>query len=460
MNSDEIFGVVDKIAATASKNMKIDMLKEGCRSPDFVKVLFHTYNPLITYGVDKMPERTTYGAGHFNEATWQIVSDLASRKLTGNEARDVIQVEVDRLSEPSSQLFKRILRKDLRAGFSESSCNKVVKGLIPEFPYQRCSLPKNAKLDEWDWAKGHVSQEKADGMFANVNHAANGEVSILSRQGSQFPLTHLSDLVLEVKTRLIAGTQSHGELLVMKDGLLMPRALSNGVMNSVLSGNPLGEGEVVIFKVWDSIPLEEVRPKGRYKLPYVNRIRDLTVALGLNSGSLISLIDSRVVYSLAEAYRHAGALMKQGKEGTIVKNRNAEWVDGTSKHQVKLKLEFEVDLKIVGIVDGREASKNEGRAGSFACVTSDGLLTVDVTVKNEAMRDDVDENPEKWISKIIAVIANELIEPSESNDSYSLFLPRMAETSYRADKNEADSLEQAIAIKEAAILGVALKEAA
>ena len=52
------------------------------------------------------------------------------------------------LSKESAELFWRIITKDLRAGFEASTTNKAIKGLIPTFPYMRCSLPNDMKLDE------------------------------------------------------------------------------------------------------------------------------------------------------------------------------------------------------------------------------------------------------------------------------------------------------------------------
>lgn len=463
MNSDQIFDLIEEIAATSSKNEKVALLKKGCEHKEFRDVLAATYNPLVTYGMEKMPERRDDLAGVelFDEDTHIIIDHLATRVLTGNDARDTVAAELGMLTEKSAELLRRILRKNMRAGFSESSCNKAYKGLIPEFPYQRCSLPKDAKLAEWPWeTEGAVSQEKADGMFSNVDHETGGIVRITSRQGSEFPLGQFSDLVQEIKARLQPDTQTHGELLVVKDGEILPREIGNGILNSVLNGGEFGPGETPIYKVWDSIPLSAVQPKGRYETPYRTRLRGLVISLRDNPGTLIQMIETKIVKSLSEAYQHAGELMKKGKEGTIIKHPNAHWRDGTSKEQVKLKLEFEVDLRVIAIAPGKEGTKNEGRAGALTCETDDGLLRVDVTVKNEAMRDNVDACPDDWIGRIVPVIANEIMTPGESNDLHSLFLPRMAEAAYRTDKTDADTLDKVFATKEAAILGAALKAAA
>lgn len=459
MNSDQIFDLIEQIAATSSKNEKIELLKEGCKHKEFRDALTATYNPLITYGIDDVPERREdlAGAEHFDEGTRNIIDHLANRSLTGNEARDTVAAEMGMLTPKSAELLKRIIKKDLRAGFSGSSCNKAHKGLIPEFPYMRCSLPKDAKLDEWPWGTdGALSQEKADGMFANIDHEATGAVRITSRQGSEFPLGQFAELVGEVKTRLLPGTQTHGELLVTKDGKVLPREIGNGILNSVLNGGEFGPGEVAIYKAWDSIPLTSVQPKGRYEVPYRTRLRGMIVVLRDNPGKLIQVIETKLVKSLSEAYQHAGELMRSGKEGTIIKHPNAHWRDGTSKEQVKIKLEFSVDLRVVAILPGEKDTKNEGRAGALACETSCGKLQVNVAVKNEAMRDDVDANPEEWIDSIIEVVANDIMLPSESSEFYSLFLPRMVVAGYRTDKTEADDLDRVIAAKEGAVLGTGL----
>ncbi|MDW5334816.1 DNA ligase, partial [Acinetobacter baumannii] len=82
----------------------------------------------------------------------------------------------------SGELLIRILRKDLRAGFSDATINKVVPDLIPVFPYQRCSLPSEVKLKAWPWKDGIYLQEKADGMFANGTNLEE-KFFLSSRQG-------------------------------------------------------------------------------------------------------------------------------------------------------------------------------------------------------------------------------------------------------------------------------------
>lgn len=462
MEGREIFKAIEEIAVTASKNEKEALVKKGVVDPEFCRVLDYAYNPFKTYGIRKRPDTIGDNCNNdFDAGTWELLDDLIARRLTGSAAIEAVRGELTALNADAAELLWRIIAKDLRAGFSESTCNKAKKGLIPDFPYMRCCLPKDAKLADFDWKLGVISQEKADGMFANVNVELGDLVTITSRQGTPFPIDEFPELAAELSDRFPPGVQLHGELLVHRDGEgILAREIGNGILNKVASGGSFAANDQPIYMVWDMIPLTAVVTKGKHDEPYVKRLSKIIAALKSAPGSTVKLIETKVFHSLSEAYGHAGELMRKGKEGTVIKNPHATWKDGTSKEQVKLKLEFNVDLKIVAIMPGTPGTKTEGRAGAFACESSCGGLKTNVTVKNEAMRDAVDADPSDWVGRVIDVIANDIMKPSESNELHSLFLPRMAEAGYRTDKTNADDLDRIFAQKEAAVLGKSLKEAA
>lgn len=448
--ANSVFAAIEKIAATSSKLEKDALIKQaGTSSPMFIKVCKAAYDPFITYGVAKMPERPVDAAPGTNTLDepmwWELLDNLASRKLSGDAARQAIIKALVFLDEPSRQLFTRIIRKDLRAGFSEGSINRVFKGTIPEFPYMRCSLPDKSNMDKWNWENGVISQEKADGMFANVNVDSTGFIWLTSRQGSPIPLDKLPWLKLAIERTLTPGTQSHGELTVRRDGKVLPREEGNGMLNSVIQGGELDEGCLIRLDLWDQIPLSAVQPRGKWELGYSQRLKGLLECMKKDIDPVlkeyIGVIPTRIVRSHADAISHYQELLRKGKEGTICKALNAIWRDGTSKDQVKLKLEVDIDLKVKRIIEGTPGTKNEGRPGSLECVTSCGKLLVNVTVKNEAMREDIEKDPAKWEDSIMVVRSNSIMPPSESNELYSLFLPRFVEAQARLDKTVADDIE-------------------
>lgn len=461
MKSTQIFHAIEEIAATSSKNDKLARVKQYAQDEQFRRVLEYAYNPFKIYGIASIPSRSApESAGWFSDHTWQLLDDLISRKLTGGAARAAVEAHINFLGEQSSELFRRILKKDLRAGFSESTINKAIPKLLPSFPYMRCSLPKDVDLSKFDWKTGVISQEKADGMFANINHYDDGYVAITSRQGSRFPSEQFLNLIAEVQRRLLRGSQYHGELLVDRDNYLLPREQSNGVLNSVLKGGKFENGEFPVYQVWDAIPLEYVKEKGKYLDPYRVRLARVISPLRNNKGDFISIIPTRICRSLEEAYKHYGELLAKGKEGTIIKDPRAIWRDGTSREMCKLKLEVDVDLIAVMLLPGE--GKNESTFGSVLCQTSDGLLEVAVSGFTDFQREEIYRDwPTFYSGMTMTVKANSVMKPSKEGDKHSLFLPRFVEFRSPSDKVGADSLQQVIDQFESAVKGeVATKKAA
>lgn len=460
ITSDTVFKMIEQIADIPSKNDKVRLVSLFGKNDQFKLVLEYALNPLKPFNIRPADPVLTsnfmLGGAVFDETTWKLLDDLAARNITGNAARDAVDAEFARLTPESANLLWRIINKDLRAHFSESTVNKAFPGMIPDIPYMRCCLPKDAKMSNFSWKEGVYSQEKADGMFANVDHNMDGSVRITSRSGSEFPMDQFAALAAEVKQYLTIGHQNHGELLVRKAGVILDREIGNGILNSVLQGGAFADDEGPLFLVWDQVPLTHIVPKGKYTVPYRTRFASLSKqleSLALSSdGHHLFLIETRIVHSMAEAYKHYGEMLAAGKEGTIIKDGEAPWRDGTSKQQVKLKLEAECDLVIVGFTEGN--GKNKATFGSIRGQTCDGLLEVGVSgfkdkkQKGIPTRSEINDMREELMGSIMTVKFNDIMYPSEDGKLYSLFLPRWAE--FRRDKTTADSLERVIEQLEAA----------
>jgi DNA ligase-1 len=438
MNSNAIHAAIGEIASTSSKLEKEALVKKYLLDNEFKRVCIAAYDPLTTYGIEQVPAWDKHGSSHFGASTWELLDGLAARSITGNDARQRLLFQLASLTRESGELLKRIIKKDLRAGFTEGTVNRVVPGTIAEFPYMRCSLPKDAKLHTWPWAQGVISQEKADGMYANVDHEEGGVVRITSRQGNALPVELLEELVGVIRTTLEPGTQTHGELLVEFQGDILPREQLNGILNALAQGRALEAGQRVVFVAWDQIPLSAVQPKGKYAVPYKTRFSRLAGQVAKTYSSCLCLIATLLVRSLAEAKEHNKALLKLGKEGSIISHPDGIWKDGTSKEKVKIKPSFEVDLRAKKFVPG--TGKNEATFGSITFETSDSLLSVNVSGFTDAQRKKIAANKDDYLGQIGTVKANTIMAPSEDGKLYSLFSPRISAFP-RKDKTLADTLQ-------------------
>jgi len=102
---------------------------------------------LYTFGVKQVPEKVeNNGQG----LSWLNFKELAEalyrRELTGHAARDAIELAMGVATQRQwNQFYRRILIKDMRAGFSEKTVNKVAKK-FPQYrvPVFECQLAHDA----------------------------------------------------------------------------------------------------------------------------------------------------------------------------------------------------------------------------------------------------------------------------------------------------------------------------
>lgn len=436
----------EQLATDAGRKFKEDLLGLHKNNVVLKEVVRLALDPAINFYIKKIPAYCPRMGGGVRDLSWAIaeLDRLAVREVTGKDAIEFLTAVLEQLSSDDAEVIEKIIQRDLRCGVSEATANKVWKGLIPEYPYQRCCLPKAAKLDKFSWTQGVFSQLKADGMFVNINHLEDGTVELISRSGSRFPIEQFANLADEIRMTFPAGTQTHGELIVEVGGELQSREISNGLLNSVLKGGSFDPTDFPVLFAWDQLPIEAAVPGGKYNVPYADRYRELEQQIHAAAPHGITLIETKIVHSLEQAHEHYAEMLAAGYEGTIIKDRNAIWEDTTSKRQVKYKLEVDVDLKITGFTAGN--GKNAELFGSITCETEDGELVVNVSGFKDKKQKGILTRAEIWeirdqlIGTVMTVTSNNIMKPTKSNPKYSLFLPRFCE--FRSDKSIADDLQR------------------
>jgi DNA ligase-1 len=432
----KILDILDELAGTNSRNEKIAILNKHKDNKTLQQVCFLALDPRTQFYIKKIPSFQCMERPSPIDWALDELERFSTRELTGNAAIEHLQYVLGSLSEADAEVISRVIQRDLKCGVNDSTVNKVWKNLIPDYPYMRASLPKDAKLSSWNWSQGVFSQKKSDGMFININY--HDDVEFLSRSGSLMPKEAFYDLSLAVRSTLHKNTQTHGELLVIKEGKVLPREIGNGILTSVMKGGKFAEDEIPVIEIWDQIEYG----KDRDNRPYHERYQNIVSQVN-NVSHGISVIETKMVYSLDEALEHYRYALERGFEGTIIKNPLGVWKNTTSKDQVKMKLEISVDLVITGFIPGK--GKNESTFGSITCESSDGLLSVNVSgfkekkARGVLTREEIWDKRDSLMGSVITVRANTIMPPTKSNSNYSLFLPRFVE--FRFDKSEADSLK-------------------
>ena len=142
---------------------------------EFFEGVTMALDPLVTFGVKQVPEKSENEVLSAQGCEWKIFKELAdkliARELTGHAARDAIELVMSTATaEQWNGFYRRILIKDLRCGVSEKTVNKVAKRfnakgqtkyVIPTFT---CALAHDSANHEKKMSGKKQIEVKLDGV--------------------------------------------------------------------------------------------------------------------------------------------------------------------------------------------------------------------------------------------------------------------------------------------------------
>lgn len=435
MNS--ILKIIDDIASNPSKNAKVDMIRENAENTTFLRVLDAALNPLRSYNIKQVPIVNTHSGNIGLDQFLDHLTRFEYREVTGNDARGELESLLSELSADDAEIAARIIRKNLRAGFSASSVNKAKSGTILEYPCLKATAYSIEAVKKIKYPA--YSQIKADGMRANII-SRNNKIVIRGRSGKIIDLLGNFDFLSNYETDMVLD----GELvLVEPNGNIMPRAKGNGILNNAIGNiGSISESEaaMVHFIGWDYIPLNEFerveKKASSTSVPYHRRWNAFLDFVNNVNSHKIKAISTQIVNSVEEAVKHYSEARINNEEGIILKTLNHPWENRRSQHLVKFKEILDCDLEIIGWNEGKEGTKLEKKLGSLICASSDRKVIVSISGLTDALREDIFNNINNYIGKIVTIMYNERIKDENRPEIDSLFLPRFCEI--REDKDVAD----------------------
>ena len=355
-----------------------------------------------------------------------------TREVTGNEAITQLTYLLEHLSKEDANIIEKIINRDLRINLGRTSINKVFKDLIVKPPYERCDIgTKENVAKNIDFKKGVYSQVKMDGTYRSA--LLDAEIVTTGRSGIEdnFPV-----IKAQLETLNVTGYVLIGEMTLRGE---KDRKKGNGLINS---DNPPHED--IIYTVWDMVPVEEYRLKNGKTL-YKDRLKMLEeTIIDLDN---VKIIEYRMIKSMQEAYEHFFEVTANGGEGTVIKAEDMTWKDGTSKKQLKVKLEIFLDLRCVGFTEGTKGTKRETTFGAMIYTSDDGKIQGQCSGFTDEELEKINSNREFYKGKVFEIKCND-ITTSKSKDTYALSHANFQE--FR-DKDTTDTLERALELKQMAM---------
>lgn len=443
----DIIDIINELNLQNGSNHKISVLKKHKENETLKRVLSMTHDGVsFTYGVSMRHWNKGEGKEQIfnleNEVRYTLKDaldfmefELATRNVTGNEAIARMHDIFCGLNEGDTIVATRVLGRDLRINAGLGSIKKVFPGLIKKPVYMRCGIYNKGSAKDIKFPA--YIQLKADGTYREA-FVSDGKVEFFSRSGEQYEYPVLAELLKDAPDGHYTG-----ELIVRGTS---NRSESNGLINS---DNP--PHDKIDFFVWDYITNEEYTnawKKIPNKITYEQRFAKLNEIFKEINSENLQIIESHEVKNISEALALTTEWMENGLEGGVLKDKGGVYRDGTSKYQLKLKLEIDIEVRIVGFQEGTPGTAREKTFGAMLFETDDGMIKGRTSGFTDAQLQDFNSRRAEMIGKIITVQFNDVTKARHS-DHYSLSHPRFIEV--RNDKNETDTLERALEAKQMAM---------
>ena len=470
--------ILNEMNESNSSNYKLEVLKKYSDNELLKRVLKMTYDKVqYTFGVTMKNVRAG-SSENTQTLDWALdilENKINTREVTGNAAISTVENILEQLSESDRSVFERILGRDLKINCGRTQINKIFKDLITKQLYCRCDIYGQKTAKNINFENGAIIEKKSDGTFKETS--VSETVDIVSRSGEQYVMQKFESIFSEAPKGVYIGEMT----VELDDGLyekIMPtmwkknpkkaaeieekyargwkildRSTGNGLINSL----DIPEDNIV-YELWDFIPFEEYKiaaskdKNNKSKMTYSQRFKLLKENVKLINDSQVQVIEHYIVHDLKEALTYVTNWMNLGYEGGVLKDWSMLFADGTSKHQLKLKLEIELDLRILGFVEGNKGSKNEEYFSAIVIGNDEGTIRtqIGVTTMTEDTRDWFHTNRENVIGEIMEVLCNDITIGS-GKEQYALSHGRYIQMR-TGEKTETDTLERAFQSKEMAML--------
>jgi len=256
--------IIKHLEADNSKLAKQAILLEAMQEglDEFFEGITMALDPLVTFGVKKVPERSDVLSGQgldwitFKSLAFQLIN----RELTGHAARDAIELAMSVATTAQwNGFYRRILIKDLRCGVSEKTVNKVAKD-FPQYavPVFTCQLAHDSANHEKKMQGKKQIEVKLDGVRV-ITIIRGDKVEMFSRNGKQFH--NFGHIIQEIETVLKDNPVPYPLVL---DGEVMSASFQD-LMRQLQRKETVQNSDAVLH-LFDTVPLEDFL-KGSWDKP-------------------------------------------------------------------------------------------------------------------------------------------------------------------------------------------------
>lgn len=390
--------VLDAIEQAKGKNAKVALLKNNVGNPRLKELLNATFNMRRKYYIKKFND--TFIAIeipfiNLHEEFMALLSRLEGG-LRGHAAQADVITFLCKCNGQQRKWYARVIRRDLKSGFSVSSANKAGFD-IPAFQVQLAKDGKQCKKMSEMFKKGMSGSKKFDGYrcFAEI---VDGEVTLLSRGGEIY-------LNFETVEKALAEVFPIGKYCF--DGEIMSDDFNAMQKSAFASKRRTIVGDMV-FHIFDHIPYDEWENK-TFKMKALDRYQYLEdIRENLEAKQCLTVVDRISVNDLASAEELERQFISEGFEGLMLNPNIPYYVGKKSNKMVKFKTMLSMDCEVLDKYPGDTGTKYENTLGGVVVLQENGKQCNVGSGFSDEERDELWNNFDKYKGRVIEVKYQEL----------------------------------------------------
>jgi len=428
---------INQLNESDSRLHKEDVLKRALDAGDhvFLNGLRICYNPYITFGVKQIPSTEGItGAPNPYEEFEMLLTNLSIRQLTGNAARDAILGMSLKFDSDEWNLFLApILRRDMRAGISEKTINKVLKGTDYVIPTFGCQLAANSE-GRPEMVGTKWLEPKLDGARVLLVVTEDDTATCYSRNGKVFDnFSHVEEQVLNYAAAIRRELRAPGGFVL--DGEIMGKSFQDLMRQAQRKENV--QTADTVFNVFDILPLEDFK-RGFWNAQMRKRLAILSNLQPIfDMMPNVTRVDSQIVVDLSteegrtKLHDYATEMVTAGFEGIMIKDMEAPYECKRNTFWMKWKPTITVDLPVIELEEG--TGRNKGRLGALVCRGVDHGKEISVNVGSgfsDTERDLFWKQQESIVGRTAEILCDVITQNQDG--TYSLRFPRFVR--WRDDK--------------------------
>ncbi len=430
------FVKVLKSCESASGEGSKKIIKEAIAGLDKTgqELFKYAMDPFLIYGIkkfDRLPASQYSSTDNPNVSiVTNVLDKLASGELTGNAARAAWATALSEFTFDSAVYLERIVDKDLRAGFSDETYNKIHKNnpvrifnvmladkCETEEDFEAITFPCIADI-KYDGERNVCFQLEKETNFAPAG------ASYRSRSGK------VADHMVGLFDEELARIREYLGYDFVLDGERMARDYIETI-NAKKSGIEGEEGKKHMrFRAFFLMPLQHWLAQSTPITMEENR-KNLEEILKACNCEKITLSKARTVENfqdmmsfLDEATMPGYDGMPKGQEGLILKRNEATYTWARTLDWCKVKHFYDADCRITGFYSGRKRLENTLGGVNVVGFLEDGTR-VETNVGSgfsDAQRNEIWSNQSAWLGRTIVVKYQE-VSKGKNKEHASLRFP-------------------------------------